>query len=244
MSSLVLRAKRDPFKKYVIPKTLLKKDKPTWRERLFFLYPELTALFAGTSGTGLAITATATGASHAHEILGIVVAGISMFVGGITAIFSADEGNFGDRKERLRYDYSRRFAPHASDRKSRKRDVLYAQYSVWLERESVDVKIYLCEHTVPARGAWKKHKIRKREFDANQGEWSADQPAKFLNNPSVDDLMDAITDAEISAQAVEEQTYQKALNELQIERLVRLHQAPRSGSRDIAVHRASEDSLL
>lgn len=199
---------------YVIPKGLRRRQKLKPIQKLW-VYQEPIWFTTALTALGLSIWYTANNPSSALGITTTVLFSLSGIVSGLFWTDASETKSFKKRENAILQDRGRTSVPHAHERKSRKADVNYAQYSVKAFQDGTSVKFYLIEHTQPGRfWYWLKHEKTKKSF------WEGDLVAAQLDNPTLESLQIELAKWYDVAAELERNSYQSALKKAEVQRLV------------------------
>lgn len=203
---------------FVIPKGLRRKEELKPVEKLWVYQEPLWFLFAIAIAAG-SIKWVTDSPSSPWAIGLLILSGLgAILAGGIAIAQSEYDGGttgYSHRKKKILEDRGRVKAPHAHERKTRKADVEYAQYSVKAYQDGTSVKFYLIEHTRPGFfWYWHKHEKTKKGF------WEEGGPIAQLDNPTLEELQTQLAKWYDTAAELERNAYQAALKKVEVKKLV------------------------
>jgi hypothetical protein len=202
----------------------------------------------------LAIMAQLTTTTSSDIVIGIllgldIVCGIWNGVWLAMAWGSGDEAlSFSQRRFQVLGDYLRRNRVHHADETSRLKALkrAYPRYSVRVIRVRQSIELKAVQHTYEGKGPllpWKTSNT-KLLYDADRARWSSDAAAQWkISNPTVDKVMEAVGEAQLVVEELENKAYAEALTEHRLDVLAIALQPPPASARSRARLAIEEDEL-
>lgn len=184
-------------------------------------FPALLVFPFGAGGLSAAIV-NAIGPAHpVLDVLSIVsTAGITAWgVGWMCFMLGHDDPalDFDDRRWQVVVDRNRRARPHGKAEKTRAKDVSYYRYSVWVEPQNEQLKLLVVSHEKEKVGIlrWFARKTKKL-YNTEHQQWGEGE-AFSLATPDPEHYLEALGDAQIVAENLEDKSYAEGLNKRRLD---------------------------
>lgn len=157
--------------------------------------------------------------------------------------------SFATRRLQVRLDELRKSRAHRDDELSRLRDLdrSYSRYSVLIERKGSDLVMTAVRHerrvTAWPLISWRAEKT-KRLYNIERGSWTDGAAGGWrIQQPTVDKVTDALTDAQVTVEEMENESYAEALKVHRLDALVLAMQPPPASAHSRARVAVEEDVL-
>lgn len=214
-------------KKAIITRPLQKKDELTVRETAWTYNAPLT-LVASMGAIGMTAAAETTLPAaltpNVITVSALAIEGIAVLYTTILTCWrlsaecrsSNKSMTYQQRKQNMFYEHARKNARHSKKRGVRYKGIKYDQYSVWPTYGKGSVMLNILQHVPWTRRKFmgsvftKEGITASKQFDRETGE----SQHEFL-----DRILDGREDMEDMAEALEEEAYQKSIEELETKRV-------------------------
>lgn len=170
----------------------------------------------------------------------VFVIGLPYFIIMVTKADKPKE-NWDDRRRLAMWDHARKQAVHAHERSSRYRDVVYDQYSVWVERQADEIVLSILKHSPPS----KLLRFETGTPEAHWFRWYATKTKKGyageasgladirLTSPTFEKLQEQIAKMDESAAELERKSYLEGVRRAELDKLTFAARRPEGPARQV-----------
>jgi len=166
---------------------------------------------------------------------------------------SRDKGvmSLSDRRDQFELDAIRKNRPHRDDELARLKelDSKYSRYSILVKRDKKAIKLIAVEHKpasyrMPTPFLRYKSVTSKKLYNVDNESWDGKSAVKWkIDNPTVDKVMDAMADAQVAVEEMENNSYRNALEEHKVDVLAITMQPPPASASSRAHVAVNDDPL-
>lgn len=230
----------------MIPRSLVRKNKLTWADRLWVYY-ELWVLIPCVLGLAFSTWAS----FHyddfwAAHIIGFTLLGLPFFFVFVGKCDNPTE-DWDDRRKLALYDKARKSAPHKDERRRRYADVEYDQYSVWTERQNDEIVFSILKHVPPVTtfsdtkgdSHWFKYTASKTK-KGYAGEFTGVAEIR-LTSPTFAAVQENITKLDETAAELERKSYMEGVRRAELEKLTLASRRPEGPARVVRKIQETDD---